>query len=60
MDSEERFEAIVHGLEEAYRKMIIRKRKLGESVVISKDGQVIEVDANEMPDTVVYDTSVSS
>jgi hypothetical protein len=51
--SDER-DKIIKGLEEAYRKMIIRKRQTNSAVVVMRDGKVTEVDPFDMPSTTVY------
>ena len=62
MDEKElqkRNDAILRGLEEAYRKMIIFKRQKNSPsgrrpVVVSVDGEVKEIDPYDMPDTTTY------
>lgn len=51
---QERNDAILRGLEEAYRKMIIFKRQKNSPVVVSVDGEVREIDPYDMPDTTTY------
>ena len=57
MDKEElrkRNDAILRGLEEAYRKMIIFKKQKNSPVAVSVDGEVRKVDPHKMPPTTTY------
>ena len=51
---EQETERIARGLEEAYRKMIIFKRQKNSPVVVSVNGEVKEIDPNDMPSTTTY------
>ena len=50
----ERNDAILRGLEEAYRKMIIFKKEKNSPVAVSVDGEVRTIDPHEMPPTTTY------
>ena len=50
----DRNDAILRGLEEAYRRMIIFKRQKNSPVIVSINGEVKEVDPHDMPDTTTY------
>ncbi|MGB3588740.1 MAG: hypothetical protein WBA23_19495 [Tunicatimonas sp.] len=57
MDKEElqkRNDAILRGLEEAYRKMIIFKRQKNSPVVVSVNGEVKKINPYDVPDTTTY------
>ncbi|MEX2231915.1 MAG: hypothetical protein WD824_07140 [Cyclobacteriaceae bacterium] len=45
---------IVKGLEEAYRKLVEFKRQKNSPMVISRNGEIIEVNPNEILPTTVY------
>ncbi len=47
-------DAIVKGLEEAYRRLVIYKKQKNSPMVISRNGKVVEIDPNEIEPTVRY------
>lgn len=51
---QEERDQILKGLEEAYRKLIIYKRKINSPLIVMRDGKIIELDPFEAPDTVTY------
>ena len=47
-------ELIIKGLEKAYQKMIEFKKSKKTSVVISKNGKVVEINPDEIEQTTTY------
>jgi hypothetical protein len=45
---------IVKGLEEAYRRLIQRKRASNSPVIVSRKGLVVALDPHSVPTTTVY------
>lgn len=39
---------ILKGLENAYHKLILFKREKNSPLIVSKDGKIVELDANEV------------
>lgn len=42
------------GMAEVYRKMVIFKRQKNSPLVVMKDGEIIEINPFDAPDTVEY------
>ena len=49
MTNEEKFLAITRGAQQAVAEAIERHRRLGESIVIWRDGQIVTLTADEIP-----------
>lgn len=47
-------EKLLKGLEKAYAKMIIEKRKKNTPLVVWKNGEVIKIDPHKAPSTTTY------
>lgn len=45
---------IIQGLEETYKRLISFKRKMNNSLIISKNGKVIAINANDLPTQTAY------
>lgn len=45
---------IVLGLEEAYRKLVAFKKDKNSPFIVMKDGEIVAVDAKDMPPSVQY------
>jgi hypothetical protein len=45
---------IVRGLEEAYRRLVEFKKQKNSPFVVSKDGEIKEINANEVSPTTIY------
>ncbi len=45
---------IVLGLEEAYRKLVAFKKDKKSPFIVMKDGEIVAVDAKDMPPSVQY------
>lgn len=50
----EKRDKIIRGLEEAYKRLIIFKKQKNSPIVVSRNGEILEIDANEMLPTTVY------
>ena len=53
----EESELILKGLEKAYEKMVAFKKQKGTPLVVSEDGQIKKIPANEILPTTMYTTS---
>ena len=42
------------GMDEVYRKMVIFKRQKNSSLVVMKNGKVIEINPFDAPDTIIH------
>jgi len=45
---------VAKGLEEAYRKMVLFKKRMNSPVVIEKNGKVVKVKPEDMAPTIKY------
>ncbi len=45
---------IIKGLEETYRKLVLFKKEKKSPFIVSIDGKVVAIDANDMPATTKY------
>ena len=45
---------IVKGLEETYRRLVEYKKQKNSPMVVLRNGEIVEVDPNEVPPTTVY------
>ena len=58
MESNNKFkeerDKIVKGLEEAYRRLVEYKKQKNSPLVVSRNGEVLEIDPNEIQPTVTY------
>lgn len=58
MESDNRFkeerDKIVKGLEEAYRRLVEYKKQKNSPLIVSRNGEVLEIDPNEIHPTVTY------
>ena len=45
---------IVLGLEEAYKKLVALKKEKKSPFIVMKDGEIVAVDAKDMPPSVRY------
>jgi hypothetical protein len=45
---------IVLGLEEAYKKLVAFKKEKKSPFIVMKDGEIVAVDAKDMPTSVKY------
>lgn len=48
MTGTEKRERIVAGLEKAYQKLLLFKKEKNSPLIVSKDGNVVELSVNEM------------
>jgi hypothetical protein len=48
---------IVKGLEEAYRKLVEFKKAKNSPLVIVRNGQIVEIDPNDVQPTILYKRS---
>lgn len=51
---EEKRERIAKGLEQAYKKLVEFKKQKNSPMVISRNGEVVEVDPHDVPPTTTY------
>lgn len=51
---EEKRLRIIRGLEEAYKRLIEFKKLKNSPVIVSLDGQILELDPNKIPPTTMY------
>ena len=59
MESKDEFEEkITQGLEKAYERMVEFKKYKKTPIVVSRNGQIVELDANEVPPTTTYRRSI--
>lgn len=49
MTNEEKFRLITNGAQQAVAEAIERHRRLGESIVIWRDGEIVTLTADEIP-----------
>jgi len=58
MENDNRFkeerDKIVKGLEEAYRRLVEYKKQKNSPLIVSRNGEVLEIDPNEIHPTVTY------
>lgn len=45
---------IVKGLEETYRRLVEYKKQKNSPMIVLRNGEIVEVDPNEVPPTTVY------
>lgn len=45
---------IVRGLEETYRKLVVAKKRNNSSMIVYKDGKIVELSPDELLPTTVY------
>ncbi len=45
---------IIRGLEEAYKSLVEYKKQKNTPLIISKDGEVVEIQPNEILPTTIY------
>lgn len=50
----EKRDKIIRGLEETYKRLIEFKKQKNSPMVVSRNGEILKIDANEMPPTTVY------
>jgi hypothetical protein len=48
---------IVKGLEETYKKLVEFKKSNNSSFVVVKNGEIVEIDPNDVPPTISYKRS---
>ena len=58
MESNNKFkeerDKIVKGLEEAYRRLVEFKKQKNSPMIVSRNGEVLEIDPNKIQPTVTY------
>lgn len=50
----EKREKIIKGLELAYKKLVEFKKQKKSPMIVSRNGEVVEIDPNDMPPTTLY------
>jgi len=58
MESNNKFkeerDKIVKGLEEAYRRLVEYKKQKDSPMIVSKNGEILEINPNEIQPTITY------
>ena len=58
MESNNKFkeerDKIVKGLEEAYRRLVEYKKQKDSPIIVSRNGEILEINPNEIQPTITY------
>jgi len=53
-EHKEERDKIVKGLEETYRRLVEFKKQKNSPLVVSRNGEVVEIQPNDIPPTTIY------